>query len=138
MAEPLMQAADLAKSYGPVVALRSADLVVEPGEVHALLGANGAGKSTLVKILTGVIQADRGTVKVNGKAVRMRSPAQAARIGLAPVFQDPALVPDLTIVVEPAPDRHGSGRRPAGAGRDGARASTSASSWATCRCRCSG
>ena len=56
MAEPLMQARDLAKSYGPVVALRSADLVVEPGEVHALLGANGAGKSTLVKILTGVIQ----------------------------------------------------------------------------------
>ena len=67
MAEPLMQARDLAKSYGPVVALRSADLVVEPGEVHALLGANGAGKSTLVKILTGVIQADRGTVEVNGE-----------------------------------------------------------------------
>src|SRR5215203_1787134 len=97
MAEPLMQARDLAKSYGPVVALRSADLVVEPGEVHALLGANGAGKSTLVKILTGVIQADRGSVEVNGKPVRMRSPAEAARIGLAPVFQDPALVPDLTV-----------------------------------------
>jgi ribose transport system ATP-binding protein len=97
MAEPLMQARDLAKSYGPVVALRSADLVVEPGEVHALLGANGAGKSTLVKILTGVIQADSGTVAVNGQEVRLRSPAQAARIGLAPVFQDPALVPDLTI-----------------------------------------
>src|SRR5215203_2981354 len=97
MAEPLMQARDLAKSYGPVVALRSADLVVEPGEVHALLGANGAGKSTLVKILTGVIQADRGAVEVNGKPVRMRSPAEAARIGLAPVFQDPALVPDLTV-----------------------------------------
>src|SRR5215213_1011814 len=97
MAEPLMQAHDLAKSYGPVVALRSADLVVEPGEVHALLGANGAGKSTLVKILTGVIQADHGSVKVNGRPVRMRSPAEAARIGLAPVFQDPALVPDLTV-----------------------------------------
>src|SRR4051794_29939454 len=97
MAEPLMQARDLAKSYGPVLALRSADLVVAPGEVHALLGANGAGKSTMVKILTGVIQADRGSVEVNGRPVQMRSPAQAARIGLAPVFQDPALVPDLTI-----------------------------------------
>jgi ribose transport system ATP-binding protein len=71
--------------------------VVEPGEVHALLGANGAGKSTAVKILTGVIQADSGSVQVNGKPVRMRSPAEAARIGLAPVFQDPALVPDLTV-----------------------------------------
>src|SRR4051794_30252815 len=97
MAEPLLQARDLAKSYGPVVALRSADLVVAPGEVHALLGANGAGKSTLVKILTGVISADGGTVEVNGKSVRIGSPARAARIGLAPVFQDPALVPDLTV-----------------------------------------
>src|SRR6187401_3690202 len=97
MAEPLMQAEDLAKSYGPVLALRSADLVVEPGEVHALLGANGAGKSTLVKVLTGVIRPDGGTILVNGAASSVSSPAQAARIGLAPVFQDPALVPDLTV-----------------------------------------
>jgi ribose transport system ATP-binding protein len=94
---PLLEARDIAKSYGAVQALRSADLVVEPGEVHALLGANGAGKSTLVKVLTGVISADRGTVAINGKLVRIGSPAQAARTGLAPVFQDPALVPDLTI-----------------------------------------
>src|SRR4029077_1574596 len=97
MAEPLMQARDLAKSYGPVTALRSAELVVEAGGVHALLGADGAGKSTLVKILTGVIQRDRGSVEVNGSAVRIRSPAEAARIGLAPVFPDPALVPDLSV-----------------------------------------
>ena len=77
--------------------MRSANLVVEPGEVHALLGASGAGKSTLVKILTGVLRADRGTIKVNGKVVQVHSPAEAARIGLAPVFQDPALVPDLTV-----------------------------------------
>jgi len=94
---PLLEARDLAKSYGAVQALRSADLVVAPGEVHALLGANGAGKSTLVKVLTGVISADRGSVAVNGGAVRIASPAQAARIGLSPVFQGPALVPDLTI-----------------------------------------
>lgn len=94
---PLLEARDLAKSYGPVEALRSADLVVEPGEVHALLGANGAGKSTLVKLLTGVVSADRGTVAVRGKQVRVTSPARATRIGLAPVFQDPALVPDLTV-----------------------------------------
>jgi ribose transport system ATP-binding protein len=80
-----------------VVALASADLTVAPGEIHALLGANGAGKSTLVKVLTGVIRGDGGTISVGGRPVRPRSPAQAAAIGLAPVFQDPALVPDLTI-----------------------------------------
>ena len=93
---PLLEARNVAKHYGPVVALRSADLVVEPGEVHALMGANGAGKSTLVKILTGVIRRTAGTIAVDGREVVVGSPEQAARIGLAPVFQDPALVPDLT------------------------------------------
>jgi ribose transport system ATP-binding protein len=93
----LLTAREVSKRYGPVVALETATLVVEPGEVHALLGANGAGKSTLVKVLTGVIRPDGGTILLNGKASRVSSPAQAARIGLAPVFQDPALVPDLTI-----------------------------------------
>jgi ribose transport system ATP-binding protein len=79
------------------VALKSADLVVEPGEVHALLGANGAGKSTLVKILTGVIRHDAGTIAVNGEPVRISSPEGARRVGFAPVFQDPALLPDLTV-----------------------------------------
>ena len=97
MAEHLMEARDVAKRFGPVVALRSADLVVAPGEVHALLGANGAGKSTLVKILTGVLRADTGRISVDGREVRVRSPSSAVRIGLAPVFQDPALVPDLTV-----------------------------------------
>src|SRR3954466_13197246 len=93
----LLEVSNVAKSYGPVRALRSADLTVEPGEVHALLGANGAGKSTLVKLLTGVVSPDRGTVQVNGASVRIGSPAQATKVGLAPVFQDPALVPDLTV-----------------------------------------
>jgi ribose transport system ATP-binding protein len=96
-ASPLLHAEGLRKSYGPVVALRSADLRVEPGETHALLGANGAGKSTLVKLLTGVVRPDGGTISVRGRAVQATSPAHAARLGLAPVFQDPALVPDLTI-----------------------------------------
>ena len=93
----LLEARGVGKRYGPVVALRSASLVVEPGEIHALLGANGAGKSTLVKILTGVVRNDEGTIAVGGRQVRVTSPARAARIGLAPVFQDPALVGDLTI-----------------------------------------
>src|SRR5205807_3044538 len=85
------------KRYGRVVALRSATLSVEPGEVHALLGANGGGKSTRVKVLTGVGRQDGGTIRVGGSEVQVASPAAAARIGLAPVFQDPALVPDLTV-----------------------------------------
>jgi ribose transport system ATP-binding protein len=93
----LLEVRNAAKRYGPVVALKSADLVVEPAEVHALLGANGAGKSTLVKILTGVIRHDAGTIAVNGEQVRITSPASARRVGFAPVFQDPALLPDLTV-----------------------------------------
>jgi ribose transport system ATP-binding protein len=96
-AAPLLEAREVAKNYGPVVALRSADLSVTSGEVHALLGANGAGKSTLVKCLTGVIRPDQGTISVSGRPARARSPMHAAKLGLAPVFQDPALVPDLTV-----------------------------------------
>jgi ribose transport system ATP-binding protein len=93
----LLTVRNIAKSYGPVVALRSADLVVEPGEIHALLGANGAGKSTLVKILTGVIAPDSGDISVAGSEVHMGSPRRARAAGLAPVFQDPALMGDLTV-----------------------------------------
>jgi ribose transport system ATP-binding protein len=93
----LLEVRNVAKRYGPVVALKSAELIVEPGEIHALLGANGAGKSTLVKILTGVIRHDSGTITVNGKSVRISSPQGARRVGFAPVFQDPALLPDLTV-----------------------------------------
>src|SRR5215213_10755479 len=97
MPAPLLQTTAVAKAFGPVVALRAVDLSVAPGEVHALLGANGAGKSTLVKILTGVLAGDSGTVAVNGEPVLLRSPTEARTRGLAPVYQDPALVRDLTV-----------------------------------------
>jgi ribose transport system ATP-binding protein len=93
----LLTVRNLHKRYGAVVALRSANLTVEPGEIHALLGANGAGKSTLVKMLTGVIQPDGGEIVVRDRPAHFRSPAQAQRTGIAAVFQDPALVPDLTV-----------------------------------------
>ena len=96
-ARPLLETSHVAKRYGSVVALRSADLVVRPGEIHALLGANGAGKSTLVKILSGVIGADAGSISVNGRPVQLRKPTDAMHAGLATVFQDPALIPDLTV-----------------------------------------
>jgi len=92
----LLTVRGVSKRYGAVVALRSGNLTVEPGEIHALMGANGAGKSTLVKMLTGVIRPDAGTIAVRDQLVRITSPAAARRVGLAAVFQDPALVPDLT------------------------------------------
>lgn len=93
----LLSVEGVAKRYGPVVALQDAELHVRPGQVHALLGANGAGKSTLVKILTGVVTNDGGRIRVDGDPRRFSSPADARAAGLAPVFQDPALVPDLTV-----------------------------------------
>ena len=97
MNQPLLQTTATAKAFGPVVALRSVDLTVAPGEVHALLGANGAGKSTMVKILTGVLHADAGTIAIHGEEVALRQPSDARARGLAPVFQDPAMVRDLTV-----------------------------------------
>jgi ribose transport system ATP-binding protein len=94
---PLLATANMAKAYGPVVALRSVDMSVRRGEIHALLGANGAGKSTLVKILAGVQPADAGEMAVDGQLRRFDSPADAIRAGIATVFQDPALIPDLTV-----------------------------------------
>lgn len=94
---PLLRASGIAKAFGPVVALRSADLEVRAGEVHALLGANGAGKSTLVKILSGVFPPDSGTIEVHGERVQPKRPENALEAGLATVFQDPSLIPDLSV-----------------------------------------
>ena len=93
----LLEINSVAKSYGPVVALKKANLSVRPGEIHALLGANGAGKSTLVKILTGVITSDSGNISLHGKKVQFSSPDDARKNGVAPVFQDPALIPDVSL-----------------------------------------
>jgi ribose transport system ATP-binding protein len=96
-ADLLLEATGVAKTYGAVVALRSASLAVRPGEVHALMGANGAGKSTLVKILTGAVRPDAGTINIRGRARDVHSPGDARRGGLVSVYQEPALIPDLDI-----------------------------------------
>ena len=93
----LLEATDVSKAYGAVVALKSATLSVRPGEVHALMGANGAGKSTLVKILTGAVRPDSGTIRVRGRELVNRSPAEARRGGIVSVYQEPSLIPDLDI-----------------------------------------
>jgi ribose transport system ATP-binding protein len=93
----LLEATDVSKNYGAVVALDHASLSVRPGEVHALMGANGAGKSTLVKILTGAVTPDAGRIVVRGRERVSHSPADARRNGLVSVYQEPALIPDLDI-----------------------------------------
>ena len=97
MTELLLEATGVAKRYGAVAALRSASLSVRAGEVHALMGANGAGKSTLVKILTGAVHPDEGTILVRGEPYVARSPAEARQGGVVSVYQEPAVIPDLDI-----------------------------------------
>ena len=97
MTDLLLEATGIAKRYGGVAALRDASLSVRPGEVHALLGANGAGKSTLVKILTGAVRPDGGTILVRGQSRDIHSPSAARRSGLVSVYQEPALIPDLPV-----------------------------------------
>jgi ribose transport system ATP-binding protein len=97
MTDLLLDASGIAKHYGAVVALRSASLAVRPGEVHALMGANGAGKSTLVKVLTGAVRPDAGTILVGGEPYTARSPTEARRGGIVSVYQEPSLIPDLDI-----------------------------------------
>jgi ribose transport system ATP-binding protein len=96
-AEYLLEATDVSKHYGAVVALNEASLRVRPGEAHALMGANGAGKSTLIKVLTGAVRPDGGTITVRGRERSAHSPAEARRGGLVSVYQEPALIPDLDI-----------------------------------------
>ena len=85
------------KSFGGVRAVRGVDITLTPGEIHALVGENGAGKSTLVRILGGVYQPDQGTVIVGGEQVDLHSPADARGRGVAVIYQEPALFPDLDI-----------------------------------------
>ena len=80
-----------------IVALANADLSVEKGEVHCLLGANGAGKSTLLKIIAGAYRPTRGSIRVDGQSALMRSPAEAARSGVSMIYQELDLVPQLTV-----------------------------------------
>src|SRR6188474_2910340 len=94
---PLLALRRAAKNFGGVRALRGVDFDLHAGEVHALLGENGAGKSTLIKIVTGAHQPDSGTIIVGGEQVAGLTPAAAHRLGIACIYQQPALFPDLTV-----------------------------------------
>jgi len=87
----------ISKRYGAVRAIRSGWLRVRPGTVHALVGENGAGKSTLVKVLAGAEQPDTGELRIDGQEVSVTSTAAAIALGVATVYQEPQLFPDLTV-----------------------------------------
>src|SRR5215212_6176442 len=95
MAEPLLEARRIVKSFGRVRALRGASFTVYPGEVVALVGDNGAGKSTLVKTLAGVHAPDAGEILFEGRPVTIATPVEARALGIETVYQDLALAADL-------------------------------------------
>jgi rhamnose transport system ATP-binding protein len=93
----LLEATGITKSYAGVRALRGVSFELRAGEVHALIGENGAGKSTLIKVMTGAVTADSGVLRVNGRAVAHNDPATARSLGIAAIYQQPALFPHLTV-----------------------------------------
>jgi len=94
---PVLEIRDVAKSFGPVVALKRMNLTVRPGRVHTLLGENGAGKSTLMKILAGVFKPTAGTITLKGKPYAPKDPRDARAHGIAIVFQELSLSRNLTV-----------------------------------------
>jgi ribose transport system ATP-binding protein len=87
----------ISKHYGGVRALENVHFEARRGSIHALLGENGAGKSTLIKVLSGVVQPDSGTIELDGKPVQFSNPTQANGAGIACIFQELSLLPDLTV-----------------------------------------
>ncbi len=94
---PLLEVRNLSKRFDMTQALSDVSLSLHAGEIHALVGENGAGKSTLIKILTGVVQGDAGEVLVEGEAVHLANAQEAQAAGLAAVYQEPLLFPDLDV-----------------------------------------
>lgn len=104
---PLFEVRDVTKSFGPNRVLRGVSFTVEPGEVHALMGANGAGKSTLIRVLSGAHQADAGQILLRGEPVAFADPLAAQRAGIATVHQNPndGVVLDMSVAENLALDR---------------------------------
>jgi rhamnose transport system ATP-binding protein len=93
----LLELTGIVKSFAGVHALKGISFSLVPGEVHALVGENGAGKSTLIKVITGAHRPDAGTLAINGKVVENNDPTVSRNLGVAAIYQQPALFPDLTV-----------------------------------------
>jgi rhamnose transport system ATP-binding protein len=93
----LLKLESVSKTFGGVRALRGVSFDVRPGEIHALVGENGAGKSTLLRLVTGAHAADAGSVEIGGRRLTRADPVLARQLGVAPIYQQPTLLPDLTV-----------------------------------------
>ena len=112
---PLLEITGISKSFGATPALDGVDFRLLPGEIHGLAGENGAGKSTLMKMLSGAETPDSGTMLLDGVPYRPRSPHESRRLGVAMIYQELSLAPDLTveanIMLGAEPSRMGMLRR---------------------------
>lgn len=95
--KPILEMQGITKTFHGFTALHDVNLTIYPGEVHALMGENGAGKSTLMKILAGAYIADSGEIKIDGQPVKMTNPGQAKDLGIAIIYQEIHLAPNLTV-----------------------------------------
>jgi rhamnose transport system ATP-binding protein len=93
----LLRLSGISKAFAGVQALRGVSFDLEAGEVHALVGENGAGKSTLIKVIAGAHAPDEGSLEVQGRPVEDNDPVRARALGIAAIYQQPALFPDLTV-----------------------------------------
>src|SRR5215218_896367 len=109
-APAVLELREVAKSFGAVVALTSASLLLEAGSIHALVGENGAGKSTVVKIVAGLYRRDRGELLLRGDAVDFSNTAQSKAAGIAVIYQEPTLFPDLSVTENIFMGRQPTGR----------------------------
>src|SRR3954468_11723502 len=94
---PLLRMDGISKRYGGVRALENAELTIDAGRIHAVLGENGAGKSTLIKVLAGVVQPDEGRMTFEGRDVHFAEPAAANAAGIVCIFQELSLIPELSV-----------------------------------------
>src|ERR1700726_118546 len=94
---PILEVRQICKSFPGVRVLKSVNLSIWPGEVHAFMGENGAGKSTLMKILAGAYRPDSGSMSLAGENYAPRGPREARARGVAMIYQELALAPDLTV-----------------------------------------
>jgi rhamnose transport system ATP-binding protein len=109
---PLLEVRGVSKSFGAVAAVRDVSFPLHGGEIHALVGENGAGKSTIVKMLAGVHRPDAGAILLDGAELSLGGPADAQAAGIAVIYQEPTLFPDLGVA-----ENIFMGRQPTGRGR---------------------